>query len=51
MAHTVTVENQGTVWCAVRTDGEGRIARHWGDTEQEAREGVMLKSPVWKYED
>lgn len=48
---TITVEDQGTVWCAVKTDGKGRIARYWGDTETEAREGVLLKPLAPEYED
>lgn len=47
MTHSITVEDQGGVFCALLITEDGRMARGWGDTEAEAREALAARAPQY----
>lgn len=48
---TITVERQGDMFCATKTDEMGMIARGFGDTEEEARAVAESKPLRIDYDD
>lgn len=47
----ITLQDQGTMWCAVKADGLGRVARFYADTPDAAVEGVKNRPLAFDYED